>query len=244
MAKSILDIKEEMIISLNCVKVKNLNANLKQFIEYIFPNIKENDFVKCENYNGNKIDLIIIFKNERKYISLLKEGLCCVYKDRVKKLVSFLWSIGVSTNAILAILAYHYADGTYDGSGENIAFGELLSFIYKKEIEVVNNEFKNIEILLKLINHLLFLEKSGKSVDYFYVGDVRKGVFISQEELKFQILNHKDNYKHKFMRIGIFNFMPLKREVCNYNDSYDSKHQCILRINLMKYIKKTRETPC
>ena len=72
-------------------------------------------------------------------------------------------------------------------------------------------------------------------MDYFYYGDERLGKVLDRELLIEKMLNHTDNYVHKYMRIGIFNISPVSRFV-HRNDIL--KNTCILRLNLDVIIKK------
>ena len=52
------------------------------------------------------------------------------------------------------------------------------------------------------------------------------------------IINEDNNYPHKFMRIGVMNFHPLKRSYSYLDSNLSYKHICVLKLNLGKYIKK------
>ena len=154
-------------------------------------------------------------------------------------LILFLISINVSKECILALLYYHYADGTIDGSGEYIeSFSGLLCDEYKNEIMTVNKEFENKELLAKVIDYVLINEKNGCKVDYFYFGDNRKGVYEKADIVQNNIVYANDKYQHKYMRIGVLNFHPLKRSVLFSDKINYQKHICILKLNLRRYIKK------
>ena len=241
MAKSKLMLKEEMVLALNLKKYKDLNSNLKKFIKALFPNVKNDELVFCKKNNGSKIDLIVSLGSVSKNIALFKEGICCVYRDKVKNLISFLLSIGVSNKCVLALLSYHYADGSYGGDGNSKYFGDLLQINYIEQIQIVNEEFLNIDLYLRLLDYILFMEKSGKGVDYFYIGDSRRSIYATKNEVKSNILLKKDNYRHKYMRLGIFNFMPLKRATYYSEEIEVQKHYCLLRVRISNYVKKSQE---
>ena len=236
--------KRQIFDSLNNKKYYELSDNFKKFVKYMYPRIRENDLILCQNKNGSKIDFTISVNNIYKNVSVKKGDTIFVYKDRILNFVLFLLSINVSKECILALLSYHYADGTYDGSGPFVnSFGQLLSIDYEKQIEIVEEEFKNKKLLAKVIDFILLCEKSGKKVDYFYFGDCRKGCFASADIVKNNILNEENNYKHKFMRIGVMNFLPLKREIVRFDKSDYLKHFCVLKLNFKRYMKKSGMLP-
>ena len=211
-------------------KIIELNENLKLMIKDIYPNISDNDLITCYDYSGKKINLIINVNSEIKYISVRGTNNICLYKGNVKKLLNELLKINVSYKCILALLYYHYADGTCDGSGNMVSFGRLLEEDYKEQISIVNREFEDVNKYSKLLDFLLIKEKNEYSVDYFYLGNQKRGTIISSELLKRKILEYKDKYNHNFMRIGCVNFISLRKNA--------SKSCCVLKMNLFKYIKK------
>lgn len=234
--------KEKIINSLNNHRFEDLSSNFKRFIKYIYDDIKDDDLILCRGVNGRKVDCVISVNKVEKYISIKDGDIVCAYRDRVVSLILFLYSVGASKDCLLSILRYHYADGTYDGSGGYAdSLGQLLKIDFEKEINIVNEEFKDQEKHGKVLEEFIFTEKSGRRVDYFYYGDSRCGIFAQTDELKYQILNNKDKYRHDFMRIGAFNFIALKRnQPFNYCMDY-RKHYCVLKINLKKYIKRVQK---
>ena len=231
--------KISLLNNLNNKRYSDLNENLKSFISYIFLDIKDDDIILCYQTKSLKVNLVISVNNIEKNISVKDGNIVCVYKENVKELMSFLSSINVSSKCMTALLYYHYADGTYDGSGTLIhSFGQLLSVDYKTEVEIVRDEFLDLWKLEKVIDHVLITDRYEKNVDYFYCGDARKGTFASAEKVKRNILCESNNYPHNFMRIGVMNFLPLRRNLlsCDLNDN--RRHICLLRVNIKKYIKK------
>lgn len=213
---------------LNNCYYKDLSNHFKKFIRHMYPNICDDDLIFCRKKNTNKVNLVITVNGENKNISVHNSSLVNVYRNYLKYLLLFFYSIGVSYDIIVCILKYHYADGTIDGSGTtDFSSSMLLSFFYKKEIDSVRTFFNEKDIHEKIIDFLLM---KGK-VDYFYFGDTRKGVYASSDKVKNNILCDKKNYRHDFMRIGVFSYLPLQRG-CNIN----KKHICLLRINLKRYI--------
>lgn len=231
--------KKELVRALDCVLYKDLNENLKQFIKYVFPRIKDCDLVRCKKCNFNKINMIVSVNNVEKNISIKNGSSSIIYKDNLFSFITKLASLNVSFASLKAIMSYHFADRTLDGNGIVFSFGQMLKDDFKKETEMVKEEFKDKELLSNLINYVLIQERNNQNVDYFYYGNIKKGFWISAVDLKNKLLNKTDNFPHHFMMIGPFNFVPLVREI-NYDDRKClDKVICTLKINnILKYIKK------
>ncbi len=231
--------KMSLLNNLHNRKYADLNANLRKFIKAMFPKIKDDSIVYCFETYSSKIDLIIEVNSVQKNISIKNGDIVCVYKDNIFRFISFLHSISVSNKCIGALLRYHYADGTYDGSGQTTCdYGSLLSSNYRKEIKIVEEEFSDLKKLEKILDSVLFSDNYGRCVDYFYFGNAKKGIFANSKRVKKNILAESNNYHHDFMRIGVLNFLPLKRSLVSIDQSDRRRHICLLRINLKKYIKK------
>ena len=231
--------KISLISNLHNRAYGDINFNLKEFIKVMFPKIKDDSIIYCFETHSTKIDLTIVVNNIKKNISVKNGDIVCAYKDNILKFVSFLYSISVSSECVCALLKYHYADGTCDGSGQNAySYGSLLSYDYRKEINIVEKEFSNLTKLEKVLDSILFYDNYGRSVDYFYFGNAKKGVYANATRVKKNILAESNNYHHNFMRIGVMNFLPLKRSLLSVDKFDKRRHICLLRINLKKYIKK------
>lgn len=232
--------RERIINQLNNKRYEELSENFQKFIKYMFNDIRKTDLILCRKYIGKKIDFVISVNNIEKNIAFTTGDIVNVYTNRVYDFVLFLVSINVSSKSILALLNYHYGDGTIDGSGiEGRSYGQLLKVDYQQHIKIVNEEFKNKELLSKVLDHVLIEENGGRNVDYFYHGDSRSGYFAHKDEVKVNIINEENHYKHDFMRIGVMNFLPLQRGIYK-NDA--NRHRCVLRLNLKKYIKSASKS--
>lgn len=230
--------KDKILDNLHEKIFSELSGNFQGFIKKMYPNIKNQDKIYCKKINGRNIDFSINVNGYVKMISVKTGNTCSVYSARITELITFLSCINVSGEVLTAILDYHYADGTYDGSGTVKSFGEQLKIDYKEQIELVNKEFQNKELLSKVIDFVLLDDKNNMRVDYFYYGNDKFGFYESSEDVKDKMINQKDNFKHNFMRIGPFNLLSLGRNVAFKEKSY-RKHYCCLRINnFYKYIKE------
>ena len=231
--------KMSFLNNLHNRKYADLNANLRKFIKAMFPKILDDSIIYCFETRSSKIDLIIEVNCVQKNISIKNGNIICVYKDNILKFISFLHSIFVSNECICALLKYHYADGTCDGSGQALyGYGSLLSLNFSGEIKIVEEEFSDLKKLEKVLDTVLFYDNYGRCVDYFYLGDAKQGIFANSRRIKKRILAESNHYHHNFMRIGVMNFLPLKRSLVSFDKCDSRRHICLLRINLKKYIKK------
>ena len=221
-----LKIAKSIEMMVNNKMISELTFNHRKIIKSIFPKIKNNDLIECCCKNGGKVDLIFKVNNEIYNISILNDRFNI--RIRINDFIRFLKSIGISNESVLSLLEYHYA---YDTMG---FYGEDLYSFFEEEIRCVDEEFKNKEKLYRLIEYLFVKENSGKEVHYFYYGDCRSGVIISRESFVKVLLEYKDNYTHKYMKVGLFNFQPISRIL--QNDML--KNICILKLNLKPIIKK------
>ena len=219
-----------MINNIHNKKFMDLSSNLQRFIKKMYPKIRKNDLITCRKLIGRNVDFSTTVNEVTKIISIKTGNTCFVYNDRITELILFLNTIEVKPEVLLAILEYHYADGTYDGSGKCKLCGDLLKDVYKEQIELVRKEFENKDLLSKVIDYVLLVDNFGNKIDYFYYGNLEYGFTISSKKLKEQLLNRTDNFKHDFMRIGPFNLLPFKREI-NYSEKSKRKHYCYLKLN-------------
>lgn len=222
-----------IINSLHKKVFKDLSENFKSFMKYMFPKIKNNDYIICEKYHGTNIDYIIKVKEEIKYLSIKTGNTIIILKDNIYNFISKLATYNVSLDSLRSIVRYHFRTKCFEEGKMKISIGSELKLDFKEEIEIVREEFNNPYLLSELIDYLLINENDGKKVDYFYYGDSRIGCCISSNEFKKRIISENNNYPHEFMRIGPFNFISLKKSMSDCNSNF------LLKLNnISKYFKK------
>jgi hypothetical protein len=224
-------VKRDIFDILNGKCYKELSNNFKNFIKGMFPNVKANDLILCQEFHGVNIDFTIIVNGVVKYISVKTNNTIFVLKDNIFSFLSKLASFNVSQASLSSILKYHFGNKIVDGNKIKKSYGSELMIDFKDEIRLVEQEFQNPLLLSDVIDYLLIKERNGKCVDYFYFGNLQFGYFLKAKELKNAIINENNNYPHNYMRIGPFNFISLKRE--------NEDSNCLLRMyNIGKYFKK------
>ena len=218
----------KIVNNLNGKKIEQLSFNNKLLIKKIFPNIDKNSLIKCDLYEGKKINISITINNVTKRITFMSKQSSVIFNGDMKEVVSFLFAIGASYEIIKIILDYLSLD-KINITDEN---GLFLKENVNDEIALVNKEFSDSNKMMKLLEYFLLKEKNGLEVDYFLFGNEKNLEAISKELIVYNIINSKIN--SNYLKLGPFNLMANSR----FRD-----YKCILKINLYKYkkiIEKTR----
>jgi hypothetical protein len=93
-----------MVDLINNKKIKDLNINFQNIIKTLFPNVKNEDLIESECFGGKKIDIVFKCNSEYKYVSIKGKNELCVFKGDSKILSRFLFSIGISYQAIMIFI--------------------------------------------------------------------------------------------------------------------------------------------
>lgn len=181
---------------INYKKYSDLNPNLKEFIKFLFNNIKDEDILQCKRLNTlGKSDIKIKLKDMIKYISIKSGSQNSVHTEKLETFITFLRQIGIKEEILSILLLYHFGDGTKDGTGKIRWSAEEAKLKYTKEIKKFNQFINNHYCLEKLINRILFEGTSNKIVaNVIYYGDIKYGVWAEKEELLKYFLKNKCFY--------------------------------------------------
>ena len=188
-----LKLEYDFVYSINNKKYRELNNNLKSFIKELYNDITEESILKCEKIKAkDKSDIKIIFEDKIKNISLKSGNSVSVHVESVLSFITFLNDISINKNIINYLLLYHYGDDTIDGSGNNRLSGDEVKLRYKREISIFNKYVNYKNILIKVINRVLF-EGVNKNniVDYIYYGNIEYGIWSSRFDLLNYFVNNK-----------------------------------------------------
>lgn len=217
-----------MVDLINNKKFKNLNINFQNIVKTLFPNVKNEDLIECECFGGKKIDIVFKCNSEYKYVSIKGKNEFCVFKGDSKILLRFLFSLGISYQAIMIFI--NKGNTKYLYNNKNILQEEISA-----DFSVLNEEFKRNNNIFKLLYFLLVKEKNDTYVDYFYFGNERNGVIISRDFLIKNIIKDFNQNDNPF-KFGPFSLTYLHQN--NNLISVDERKYCSLKINLYKYKKK------
>ena len=209
----------DFINEINEKEYQSLSFNLRKFIKLLFPKIINNQKLYCKYHYGKNINLIISDSFSSRNIYFINSSRITVHYDKISNFINVLKKYNASQLCLMSLFRHHYKN--------NSLILEEDSLI---DIKNVEKEFQNSSLHANVLDYLLFSDKNGISVDYFYYGDARRGYFISSDELKKKIISDtKNNYIHNYMRIGVMNYLRVKNK---------GNHFFMLKLNILKYIKK------
>ena len=182
-----------IIKAINNKKYLKLNDNLKSFIKFIFPDIKDNDILECKKIKTlDKADIYIKHNNIIKNISIKSGNRVSVHSENVKQFITFLKRININEAIIDYLLLYHYGDDTTNGSGKKRMSAEELKIKYEREIRIFNKYVNYKNIIKKIINRCLFEGTSEENIaDYVYYGNSQHGIYASKEEIIDYMCNNR-----------------------------------------------------
>ena len=171
--------------AINNKKYRNLNPNMKEFVRFIFNDIKDEDIIECKRYRTyDKADVYIKLNNTIKNISIKSGTRVSVHAETINSFVIFLNEINIRENIINYLLLYHFGDFTKDGTGNIRMPASELKEKYRREIKIFNKYVNYKNIIKKVIVRCLFEGTIKKNkADYIYYGNVLNGLYASKEEI-------------------------------------------------------------
>ncbi len=201
----------DFIAALSNKSFKQLNDNLKRFINFLYPQVKNEDLIKCYSGKaGQKPDIIIEINDIKKNISIKKGSGNSVHQEDIDLFMDFLSSLDISEDTKVELLKYHWADGTTDGSGKIRMSSSEYKASHETEIKIINKELNKKEPLIKLITRILFKGKSDffEEADAIYYGNINNGLWATKEEIIDYVLKNQFN-------INSIHFGPLTYQIWN-----------------------------
>lgn len=190
--------EHNLVKELDGKKIKELNSNLKKFIEYIhFYEDVNIDYetqleAKLESNTKLKQDIYITVNNKKIGISMKMGSGNSVHQEKCEDFISYIESnFSVSEDVSNAFRLFIWADGTRDGSGclDKNEKGYIISRFGAREFK---NRYPEKRKLLQeflnnhdreLMNRFLFEGKHNSEVDYIYHGTPQHGTWIHKEKI-------------------------------------------------------------
>ncbi|MFA7100863.1 MAG: hypothetical protein WC196_03765 [Bacilli bacterium] len=203
--------EDDIIFYLNMRQFRDLNENMKNFLHFIYHDIKDNDIVMARaGIPRQKPDLEITVNNVSKNISVKKGTGNSVHQEGVWSFMAFLKSIGVNQNVIDELLRYHWSDGSNDGNGSIRVSSSEYKASHKKQIKRINDELNKPKFLTAITNRILFQGNNAafKMAEYIYHGNITQGHWASANE----IVNYAN--LHSFS-VNSVHFGPLTYQIWN-----------------------------
>lgn len=212
--------EKNLVEALNNKKIKNLNSNLKKFIQYICVEkeiVCDDETIVTALYEKNnklKQDIYIIINQEKFGISLKMGVGNSTHQEKIEDFISYLkLTFNVSEELCNEWRFFIWADGTFDGSGsqvknkDGIIISRFSSKKYKKEYpEKLEKLQKFLNLYEKsLVERFLFLGRHNSNVDFLYHGTTLDGTWISKDKIiDFQLKNpsRNDRKQRKTLSVG------------------------------------------
>lgn len=238
-------IKNELVFAnyLNGKKYSELNILMRDLFRELYPFIKEDDMVNAwrdESYN--KADLIVEVKGRKKYLSLKIGDKNSFHLEPISEFIHFLISSGVKKEIIIKYLEFHYADGSRNGKGKNRIGVMKYKEKHQKDIDEMNNIFKNEKMLDKCIDRFVLRgrTKNDKQIDALIYGMVNNFLYVTKYDIK-RIIKDNLGIDTTGLHVGPLYIQPQSRNL-NYNPKYEKCRFCvqIKWFNLFDYIMKYR----
>lgn len=219
--------ESEIASELNNKIVKELNPLYKNFIEDLFLNVEDSDLIRCiVDYSNKKYDIIILIKNEKRYVSIKKGIKNSIHVEGISSFIHFLIQNHVKRDIVIEYLKYHYADGSTNGTGLNRTSVEEYKKNNQEKINKINGEINTQYLLLKAIDRFVLKGNiSDKKIDAILFGVNNDFIWIKTEDIIKVILSKKDIYSSA-VHFGPLTIQPLNR-CLNCNPKYERKRFCV-----------------
>lgn len=203
-----------MVQNLNNHHYKDLIPNLRNIVEAMFPDIKEDDLITASLIEGYiKPDFSVTVNNVTHYVSMKSGVNNIVNQEYIQNFCKLLKEKGISSDTIRVILYFHYGDGTYDGSGkERMSYTQLRSRL-ERYIPSANEELnRNKDLVMELIHRFLFKGTKEENIEaeFIYDGELESGIILSRDQIM-RHCEHKNWDFYEALHIGPFLFRPHAR---------------------------------
>ena len=211
----------QFIKKINNKKLKEIEYNLRLFIEDLYPKVDENDTIKCfKNRELQKGDIFISINDVVKSVSIKKGVKNSVHAEPISEFVHFLIENKMPRDMVINFLKYHYADGTTNGKGKNRMTVEEYKVKNQNSIDEINKFINQKEILVKAIDRFVLLGRnSDKKIDAVLYGVPGDFIWIKSQDVYKILLKQKDKYSTS-IHFSSLVYQPLNRCI-NGNPKYE-----------------------
>lgn len=225
-----IGIKNELIYVnyLNNKKVSELNPLIQELLYKVFNKINDNNTVTARKSDlAEKTDIIVTINEEERNFSLKIGDKNSFHMEPISEFIHFLIENGFEKEVIEKYLKFHYADGTTNGTGTRRMSVSEYKEHYQKDIDYLNEKFKNKEFINKCIERFILKGriKNSREVDAVISGKVNDLLFITNKEVKY-LVNKYIDIKTTGLHIGPLFIQPHTRNL-NYNKKYEKYRYCV-----------------
>lgn len=188
----------------------------------IFNNVSDNDIIKSwRNHYDQKSDIFIKIGNIMKGVSIKMGSRNSVHVEHIDKFTMFLSENGLSKDLTNDYLKYHYADGSFDNTGNK----RLSSIDYKERnpnsVNNFNNYINKANMLYKAIDRFVVKGNNSKyRIDAIVYGIPSDFLWISRKDI-FKVLLDSDNNNCTSPHFGNLICQP-KNRCLNHNQKYEN----------------------
>ena len=225
MSKEGFDNETIIINELNEKKFECLNENLKDFLQFMFDNLLEDeDMILCTKKAGqNKSDIKITSKENSHTVSIKSGTGNSVHQEPIEDFISFLKEkYNISNEIGNDLRKFIWGDKTLDGSG-NVEDRLSASQFKKQYLQVVERIQSFFYIHKKDLLKRFVIEgpKSTSTPEFIYYGDIDLGCWEKSEKVLNWLAND-DNESNGAISVGRLTFQAWNR---NINGGNKSEHK-------------------
>lgn len=198
MSKDGFDNELVIITYLNWKKYIQLNDNMKAFIRFMFPNIKDSDLILATwKWWTNKADIIITVNNISKNISIKKWTWNSVHQEPVEEFILFL-NETYNIDELLAndIRCFIWGDRTLNWKWlkSNRISATQFKKQYPEKVKNISDFFNKIQKDL-VYRFVVVGSKSKFSIDYVYHWNIELWLWNSAENIVEEICKPENKTK-------------------------------------------------
>lgn len=217
----------EFVKYLNGKKVEELNPLFYELIVNLFGEVDGNCVITSWlNQYPQKADFFIKIGGYVRSVSLKMGMKNSVHVERISDFVHFLIENKVPRDCIMSYLQYHYADGTFNGTGNVRLSSAQYKIEHQSSIDEMNIFFNNEELLCNAIDRFVLKGKNSKySIDAIICGEVNDFVWLLRDDIKKVILSKKNLYSTS-VHFGSLVCQP-KARCLNHNPKYEKDRFCV-----------------
>lgn len=217
----------EFVKYLNGRKVKDLNPNFRDLINYLFENITEEEIiVSWRNHFKQKTDVFIKAMGTIRGISIKMGNKNSVHVEGISNFTNFLYSSNIPIDIINKYRMYHYGDGSLNGKGKVRLSVEEFKKEHEDDIKLINKYFNDEKIIKLAIDRFVLKgNNSDFKIDAIVSGNVDNFIWLKKDDIYKVILNQKDIISTA-VHFGPLVVQP-KTRCLNYNPKYEKDRFCV-----------------